>query len=48
MNEAKRAQEELAFDLKALEDSLLSFQNDDIERARRKVNQIELLNKELN
>jgi hypothetical protein len=36
INEAKRAKEELAFDLKALEDSLLSFQNDDIERARRK------------
>ena len=36
INEARRAKEELAFDLKCLEESLQSFQNDDIERARRK------------
>ncbi|CAF0710400.1 unnamed protein product [Brachionus calyciflorus] len=35
-NEAKRAKEELMFDLKALEDSLISFQNEDMEKARRK------------
>jgi hypothetical protein len=37
MNEARRAQEEMSYDLKALEDSLISFQNDDLERAKRKV-----------
>lgn len=36
-HEAKRAKEELMFDLKALEDSLISFQNEDIEKAKRKV-----------
>ncbi|RMZ98613.1 cilia- and flagella-associated 53-like [Brachionus plicatilis] len=35
-HEAKRAKEELMFDLKALEDSLISFQNEDIEKAKRK------------
>jgi hypothetical protein len=37
LNEAKRAKEEMAYDLKALEDSLISFQNEDLDRARRKV-----------
>jgi hypothetical protein len=45
MNEARRAKEELAFDLKALEDSLSSFQNEDIEKARRKQ---ELFNEQKN
>jgi hypothetical protein len=36
INEAKRAKEEMAYDLKALEDSLISFQNEDLDRARRK------------
>ena len=37
MNEAKRAKEEAMFDLKMLEDSLISFQSEDIEREKRKV-----------
>lgn len=37
MNEAKRAREEEMFDLKMLEDSLISFQSEDIEREKRKV-----------
>ena len=37
MNEAKRAREEEMFDLKMLEDSLISFQNEDEEKAKRKV-----------
>jgi hypothetical protein len=45
MNEARRAKEELAFDLKALEDSLASYQNEDIEKARRKQ---ELFNEQKN
>lgn len=36
INEAKRAKEEMAYDLKALEDSLISFQNEDLDRAKRK------------
>ena len=38
LNEAKRAKEEMAYDLKALEDSLISFQNEDLDKAKRKVN----------
>ncbi len=37
INEAKRAQEELSYDLKALEDSLISYHNEDAEKAKRKV-----------
>jgi hypothetical protein len=36
INEKRRLQEENAFDLKCLEDSLISFQNEDEERAQRK------------
>ena len=37
MNEARKAQEELSYDLKALEESLQSYHNEDLERAQRKV-----------
>ena len=40
MNEARLAREELAYDLKLLEESMASFANEDEDRHRRKVNAI--------
>lgn len=37
INEAKRAREEMSYDIKALEDSIIAFQNEDEDKARRKV-----------
>ena len=37
INEARRLREENSFDLKALEESLVAFQNEDEEKAQRKV-----------
>ena len=37
INEARQAREELAYDLKLLEESMASFANEDEDRQRRKV-----------
>ena len=37
INEAKRAREEMSYDLMSLEESMKSFQNEDEDKAKRKV-----------